>query len=374
MKKSILYLTNVPWGWIKQRPHFLAEYLSRDFDVTVFQQHYLRNPFKNNFLVGDQVKETESFHIYDYILSPGGKILPGFVISLVNFFLVRILSTKLRHKYDVIWFSSPMVYERFKFLKGKAKVIIYDCMDDYLEFPAIKKNKKKSDEIKKSEREILEKATLTLFSADYLMKKVLSRYNLSVPNIIVNNAIEIPDSQNCLESEVCKNIKALEKPFVYIGTVSEWFDFKLILNLLDQHSDLNFVIIGPKLVPIPLHPRLHYFGPVEHNQVFSLISASYAVVMPFVINELIRSVNPVKLYEYIFSGKPVVAVRYEETEKFSRYVYLYNNIEEFNKILSAIEEENRTIEYLEDCKKFAEDNTWENRCKKVNSEIKALLE
>ena len=35
-RKKILYLMHIPWGWIKQRPHFLAELLSIDFDVDVF--------------------------------------------------------------------------------------------------------------------------------------------------------------------------------------------------------------------------------------------------------------------------------------------------------------------------------------------------
>ena len=34
--KKILYLMHVPWGWIKQRPHFIAENLSKYYKVNVF--------------------------------------------------------------------------------------------------------------------------------------------------------------------------------------------------------------------------------------------------------------------------------------------------------------------------------------------------
>lgn len=34
--KQILYLMHVPWGWIKQRPHFFAEYLAKDLIVDVY--------------------------------------------------------------------------------------------------------------------------------------------------------------------------------------------------------------------------------------------------------------------------------------------------------------------------------------------------
>lgn len=33
--KRILYLMHIPWGWIKQRPHFFAEYLSEDCCIDV---------------------------------------------------------------------------------------------------------------------------------------------------------------------------------------------------------------------------------------------------------------------------------------------------------------------------------------------------
>ncbi len=34
-KKKMLYIMGVDWGWIYQRPHVIAEYLSRDYEVTV---------------------------------------------------------------------------------------------------------------------------------------------------------------------------------------------------------------------------------------------------------------------------------------------------------------------------------------------------
>lgn len=40
-----------------------------------------------------------------------------------------------------------------------------------------------------------------------------------------------------------------------------------------------------------------------------------------------------KLYEYIFTGKPVVSVKYGETEKFSKYVNLYVTENDFLQLL-----------------------------------------
>ena len=79
-----------------------------------------------------------------------------------------------------------------------------------------------------------------------------------------------------------------------------------------------------------------------------------ALIMPFKVNELIKSVNPVKIYEYIWMGLPVIAPYYGETEKFSDYIYLYNNPDDF--IKKKTKEENRL---------FAESKQWKNRCQEI---------
>ena len=372
MKPKILYLINVPWGWIKQRPHFLAEYLSEDYDVTVFQQRYLHNPFKKSTKVRDTEMKSDSFRIIDYYVLSEKRYLPNIIISIFNKFILSLLSKKVAGKYDILWVSSPMVYGRLKFLTSNADIIVYDCMDDYLEFPETKGDNVTSEYVYNEEYELLKRASIRIFSADYLRKKVFSRYVISYPYIIVNNAIEIPKIEKGVQSKLCDKIQSFKKPFIYIGTVSEWFDFHLCLDVLESCEDIDFVIVGPKTVVIPDHPRLHYYGPVEHNQVFSIINMAYALVMPFVVNELIRSVNPVKLYEYIYSGKPVIAAEYEETLKFKEFVYLYKNSSDFINIIDTIEMATPTNDYLTKCKEFVLSNSWQCRYKAINEVLRSL--
>ena len=45
--KQILYLMHVPWGWIKQRPHFFAEYLAKDLIVDVYYKKAILVSKKN---------------------------------------------------------------------------------------------------------------------------------------------------------------------------------------------------------------------------------------------------------------------------------------------------------------------------------------
>jgi hypothetical protein len=96
--------------------------------------------------------------------------------------------------------------------------------------------------------------------------------------------------------------------------------------------------------------------------------------MPFIVNPLIESVNPVKLYEYILSGKPTLAVRYGETNYFSEYVYLYNSYEEFEHyIKKLINESISQKNSMDEICKFCADNTWDKRAKEIKKVVDNIV-
>ena len=102
-----------------------------------------------------------------------------------------------------------------------------------------------------------------------------------------------------------------------------------------------------------------------HELVFSVMEQSDALIMPFVLNELILSVNPVKLYEYIYSGKPCLAPRYGESECFGDFVYLYESINHCQDIIKSLIGGKGAKHTEEECRAFALSNTWKERVEKI---------
>ena len=69
-----------------------------------------------------------------------------------------------------------------------------------------------------------------------------------------------------------------------------------------------------------------------------------------------------KLYEYIASLRPVISVKYGETMRFSNFVYLYSNEEEYLKLISDLIENKLKLKYSrQDVISFLQDNTWKKR-------------
>ena len=54
---------------------------------------------------------------------------------------------------------------------------------------------------------------------------------------------------------------------------------------------------------VPKHRRIHWKGVIEHNKLWENVKEMDALIMPFKVNDIIRDVDPVKLYEYISMGK-----------------------------------------------------------------------
>lgn len=116
--------------------------------------------------------------------------------------------------------------------------------------------------------------------------------------------------------EDSKSVPLSHPTLTYIGTIAEWFDFNLIIHALDKYQNLEVRLYGPvRTSYIPPHERLKHMGSVNHDKIMDIMHKATGLIMPFIVNDLILSVNPVKLYEYIYSGKPIAAIKYGESEK-----------------------------------------------------------
>ena len=367
--KHILYLMHIPWGWIKQRPHFLAEHLAKHYIIDVYYRK-ANTVAKNSMLTKKSCVPHLSINGFNELPFRKIPILKYLNLKWINVLIAKWQIPNLA-QYDYIWVTSPIQYLTFKPLLCEQKVI-YDCMDDIIEFPSVKGNRRLASELLEYEKNLLMSADYVVVSSEYLKNRILNRADIERKNVIVvNNAIQLPQSLNYsaipkeIEDKICY-IRSLTCPFLYIGMISPWFDFDAITQALDKYPTLNIVLIGPCEVELPKNSRIHYLGIVERKYIFPLMKVAHALIMPFKLNDLIYAVNPVKLYEYIYVGKPVISIRYGETEKFSDYVHLYGNMDEWLDLVGDILEEPQIYTKEEkEIRCFIENNTWDARSKQI---------
>ena len=350
---------HVDWNWVKQRPHFIAEMIEKNSEhkvIVMYRMAYQKKLLVNNecLLANRPLRIPKLPHSSKYKL-----------ILRINTFIESIIVARKVKKCDVVYVTHPTFFPSIRKVKGKK--IIYDCMDNILGFPQSEKMKMRTNHY---EKELIKKSDITLFSASHLKKTVEKRTDFLFYSIVINNAINIPQEINLSNIEPLKHsfARKSKKIISYIGTISEWFDYNLLIEITQLNQSIIFYLFGPADARFPPNENIIFFGPQKHQDIFYIMNESDALIMPFQVNELIRSVNPVKMYEYIYSGKPVIAVKYEESAPFENYAYLYDSkdINSLVGIFKILEENNyKAKRTAEESKQFALSNTWEKRVEEL---------
>lgn len=379
--KKILYLSLVDWFWIKQRPQHISEMLSEKNKVTYLGRTTWRK--NSNVLVPHSVNEDKKnefkIEINKNLLVIRKRLIPlqgkFNIIEKINSKLYKRVISNLEKKnnYDAIILTSPSQYDMIPKHLFKQKVFFYDCMDSHKNFPNVRKQK-----IILDERNIISISKyITVSSNDLYNKLINENSNIKDKIQIVNNGVDVKtfDINKVNKINDVNIFKRNNKKRVgYLGTISEWLDFDMIKNIALRNNEIDFYIIGPvaKGTDIEKYSKIDnlvFTGSQPYNSVPNILNELNICIMPFKITELIESVNPVKIYEYLAMGKPVIASRYKETLRFGNLIYTYNTEEEFEKLLRMLINKKENEEIIKKRVDFAKDNSWRKRSDQIEKII-----
>lgn len=358
-KTNILYLSHVNWNWIKQRPQYIAEELYRSFDLTYFYPQTHRN-------MGLKENDPGNMRLQELPRIPtlGDKIALARAINDRRATAI-IESASTEHDRNLIWMCGPTTLNWIPAsFKGP---VVYDCMDDHGAFgDGLWRTKQDA-----LEREVVSRADLILASSARLLDKMHSMDSTGKKEVLL--------VRNGFSGKVLPSARASKpadtKQFTacYFGTISSWFDFDLVKESLSRFPNLTYKIIGPieHGVEVPEDPRIEFVGPVAHDSLPDYVADCDCLIMPFIVNELILSVDPVKLYEYVNLGKDIVCVRYPEVERFSDFAELYNGSDEYCASLERVMASEHRKYNEEQRLQLLSESSWHARMKPV---LQALAE
>ncbi len=354
---KILYIMHVDWGWIKQRPHFIATELLEKHEL------FILYPFSRHRSVM-QKKNKKNFKYLPFLRIPGFGIMKGpngFWWKLIIFTVIRCFSP------EIIWIGHPH-YGWYipKSFKGK---IVYDCMDDHIALEAIESEKMR---IFNFEKYLVNKANLILISSERIGQVLKNRFGIDIGRMkLIRNGFDgrVLQEQNVITDK--------DKVIIgYIGTIAEWFDFNLIISSLEKYPKLEYHLIGPCRTSVQCytHPRLIMHSTVEHNNLYNIIKDYDCLIMPFLLNDIVESVDPVKLYEYINFNKNIISIKYKEITRFNDFVHFYSDQEEFLNLINDIMKSKLCKKYTDKMRiEFLTNNTWKAREVAIEYEINKML-
>lgn len=349
-KKKMLYVMNVNWSWIRQRPHILAQQLDELYDLTVLYPQYISKPWKRQY----KTKKTKD-------CKPIFQIPFEKRFTLLSRIQEKIILQKLKNikEYDILWLSSP-VYAKY-IPSDYEGMIIYDNMDDNV---ALQKNPEMARRMSVGQEILFENSDLIFVTSNNLLERLPKK--VQEKSHLVRNGSCIELIEKIQQADATK-----EKYHIgYLGTISEWFNFKLVEECVKRNPNVIFDLYGPSAVAAPKSERIILHGVIEHAEIVSALKEMDCLIMPFILNDIVLAVDPVKLYEYIGLGKCIIAIKYPEVERFEDFVYFYEDEKSFNELLNSLILQGFPPKYdKKKQKEFLINNSWEQRIKDIEQII-----
>lgn len=349
MEKKILWASNTYW---KSPFQVGANHLSREFVKHGWEILFLSDPisllhlFKSgnmdgvidcfdSWWKGVQIDHDERIRYYSPFTPLWVPLnLPflrsNFVLdSWYKFTLPNIKSLIERNGYnEVDLLVIDTITNGFLIDCVKARKSVYRVTDNFSAFT------RATDVFLQREKEIAQKVDVVVYTArslEPLVDQLRPQRKLFVPNGV--NMKHFMSEDGFPKPAEYENIR---KPIVlYVGAMNYWFDWDLVNYAASELKDFSFVFIGPEklaLQRIKKLPNIYILGRRSYDILPAYIHNADVGIIPFNIKafpDLVNTINPIKLYDYLACGIPVVSVKWKELENIHSPAQLADSKEEF---------------------------------------------
>ena len=251
--------------------------------------------------------------------------------AAIGRFLVRQAMKRLGFGRPVSWFAVPhagLLANAF----GEAAVIYY-CIDDYAALPDV-------DTAIVAEMDAhLSRSADQIFVASSRMLEDKLRLNRSTA--FAPHGVDVALFRLAADPQlpVADAVRDLEHPVIgFFGLIEEWIDLELIAGIAARRPEWTFLMIGRLAVnPGRLKgmSNVRFVGPQPYRSLPSWAKAFDVAIIPYRLTRQVVNSAPLKLREYLATGKPVVSVATPEVVKFAGLVRIATGTEQFIRQIEA---------------------------------------
>lgn len=255
--------------------------------------------------------------------------------------------------------------------------LIYDITDDWTTSSQTEIDRRRTIA---ADAALCRRADATIVCSQRLfdMKQALARNHLYlIPNgVDASHYASVCDASRPLPPQVA----GLPRPiFGYTGTVHpDRIDLDLIVAVARHFANGSVVLVGPQYLD-PQHltklrgqPNVHLVGAVPYQQVPDYMRSFDVSITPHRVTPFTESLNPIKLWEYLAAGKPVVATPVAGFRDYPELIRVAGTPDEFIKALNAALAEGDAKGAERQL--IAGQNSWDARVDEVENVIASVID
>jgi len=232
--------------------------------------------------------------------------------------------------------------------------LVYDCMDHHEGFGNT------GESLMHLEKVLLCKSDLTIITSNWLDQAVAEH---TQRRALIRNAAEYQHFSQAPET-IYRDPRG-RRIIGYYGAIAEWFDLDLVEEVAKQNSECCILLIGADTINaisrLGMNSNVIFTGEVPYNKLPYYLYSFDVCLLPFKIIPLTIATNPVKVYEYLSAGKPIVSVDLPEMAQFDGLIEVAADKKQFLAAIDSVLMQSESDDLVRRRKDFAAGQTWKHR-------------
>lgn len=243
--------------------------------------------------------------------------------------------------------------------------VVYDCMDHHAGFL------ENAPAVLEAEQALVRGSDLVIVTSDWLEREIAP---LARETALVRNAGEYEFFRQ--RPDLIFRDEEGRRIIGYYGAIADWFDVNLVREVALAFPDALVLLIGDDTAGAGARladvPNVRLTGEVPYTDLPYWLHGFDVCLLPFRVMPLTLATNPVKVYEYLAAGKPVVSVDLPELRQFGDLVRVAGDERSFIAAVGATLQEGQGAEAVHERQAFASEQTWSHRAAALDAAIATL--